>query len=419
MTTSVTFDYLTLGELPHQDDSIDKREWQEHSPININADNPNIQITYSDQWTLPSEAYIQITGEIVKNADGSSYGDGDKVGLVNNGPMFLFKRLTYKIDKQVVEEVTNPGVASLMTSLVDYSDDYLNVMGEQLIVIKDTAYNDTENTNTGFVKRKSHKKFGVCIPLKHIFGFARGFNKVVYGVNHALDMLIDNAYANALYRKNDVDAAKVKLSRLSLWMPRVHPSPKSSVNLFDFIKSGKKLRAPFQRVQYHTNQFVTLNTLKWNIAHFDLKDRPRHVFVALQLQDKNNDQAAHNGIFDPCALTTISLKVNGTDYPNQPYLIKLANKEVGRPYMDLLGYKSFIDRYNSGMLITKSDFMARYPVYHFNLEQMPDLSTSTSMFELEAKLAAGGAYDVHVVISADCDTNFYGEGARMRLKMTK
>ena len=141
--------------------------------------------------------------------------------------------------------------------------------------------------------------------------------------------------------------------------------------------------------------------------------------MALQLQDKNNDQAAHNGKFDPCALTTISLKVNGTDYPNQPYLINFANKEVGRPYMDLLGYKSFIDRYNSGMLITKSDFMARYPVYHFNLEQMPDLSTSTSMLELEAKSAAGGAYDVHVVIIADCDTNFYGEGARMRLKMTK
>ena len=61
-------------------------------------DNPRFTIDYTDQWVLPKEGYLQITGEIVKVADGSSYAAGDKVAFVNNGPLHLFDRAIYKID---------------------------------------------------------------------------------------------------------------------------------------------------------------------------------------------------------------------------------------------------------------------------------------------------------------------------------
>ena len=115
-------------------------------------DNPRFTIDYTDQWVLPKEAYLQMTGEIVKAADGSSYAAADKVAFVNNGPLHLFDRAIYKIDNQAVEIVEKLGEASLITSLVDYSDDYVNSMGEQLMIAKDTKDNDTADTNTGFVQ---------------------------------------------------------------------------------------------------------------------------------------------------------------------------------------------------------------------------------------------------------------------------
>ena len=61
---------------------------------------------------------------------------------------------------------------------------------------------------------------------------------------------------NAIFRKNDVDAAKVKLTGLSLWMPRVNPSPESNTKLLKFISEKKEMQAPFQQVKYFDNVFT-------------------------------------------------------------------------------------------------------------------------------------------------------------------
>lgn len=256
MATKVTADFLNLEERPMEDTSVDAMEYYEIKISNPDMDNNHrFTVDYTDQWTLPSEAYLQMTGEIVKAADDSSYAAADKVGFVNNGPLHLFEKATYKIDNQAVETIEKPGEASLVTSLVNYSDDYVNYMGEQLMVAKDTGGNDTEDTNTGFVTRKAHKKFDLCIPLSHVFGFARGVNKTLYGVTQTLELEKGTSQDNVLYRKNDVDAARVKLTGLSLWMPRVIPSPESQAKLFKFMNSGKEMITPFQQFKYFDKAF--------------------------------------------------------------------------------------------------------------------------------------------------------------------
>ena len=249
-------------------------------------DNPRFTIDYTDQWVLSNEANLQMTGEIVEAADGSSYAAADKVAFVNNGPLHLFDRAIYKIDNQAVEIVEKLGEASLITSLVDYSDDYVNSMGEQLMIAKDTKDNDTADTNTGLVKRKALKKFDLCIPLSHIFGFARGVNKVFYGMTHEVELQKATNLDNAIFRKNDVDAAKAKLTGLILWMPRVTPSPESSAKLLKFIGGKKEMQAQFQQVKYFDKAFDNNTDITWDITQFSKTDRPRHVFVAFRKRDK-------------------------------------------------------------------------------------------------------------------------------------
>ena len=209
MATKIIADFLNMEERP-MEDTIQLYEVEISDPETTS--NPRFFIDDTDQWTLPSEVFLQIKGEIVKAADGSAYGAGDKVGFINNGPLHLFSRAVYKINNQIVEQVEKPGEASLITSLVDYSDDYVNSMGEQLMIAKDVEGNNTDDTNTGFVQRKDFKKFDLCIPLRHFFGFARGVNKAVYGVIDTVELVKSTSQNNALYRKGDVDAAKVKLT---------------------------------------------------------------------------------------------------------------------------------------------------------------------------------------------------------------
>ena len=52
---------------------------------------------------------------------------------------------------------------------------------------------------------------------------------------------------NALYRKGDVDAAKVNLTGLSLWMPRVNPRLESNTKLLKFISGKKEMQAPIHQ----------------------------------------------------------------------------------------------------------------------------------------------------------------------------
>ena len=107
--------------------------------------------------------------------------------------------------------------------------------------------------------------------------------------------------------------------------------------------------------------------MSWVITQFRKTDRPRHVFVAFRLRDKEGDQTKNNALFDPWAVTDISLTVNSDRHPRFMYSVDFANKQVDRPYRDLLNYRGVDNKYDSGMLITMSDFVSKYPVYHFDL----------------------------------------------------
>ena len=150
-------------------------------------------------------------------------------------------------------------------------------------------------------------------------------------------------------------------------MPRVNPRPESNTKLLKFISGKKEMQAPIQQVKYFDKVFANNTDMSWDITQFRKTDRPRHVFVAFRLRDKEGDQTKNNALFDPCAVTDISLTVNSDRHPRFMYSVDFANKQVDRPYRDLLNYRGVDNKYDSGMLITMSDFVSKYPVYHFDL----------------------------------------------------
>ena len=332
--------------------------------------------------------------------------------------MQLFQRAEYKVDNQVIERVENPGDATLITSLVDYPADYVEAMGDTLMIAKDTGANLTAATNTGFVARKKYHNFDVCIPLSHIFRFTKDVRKAFYGMTHSVELVRKTGPNDALLRAADVDAGKVKFTSMSLWMPRVTPSDKANAKLLKFMQSKQTIQAPFEQIKYFDKAFDDMRDITWNISDFTPTDRPRHVFIAFRLRAAENNQEQNNAVFSPCALTDISLEVNGEIVPRAPYSIDFASGKVARPFQDLVGYRGVEHMYDSGMLINKQDFLNRYPIYHFDLENMPErLNNSPSTVTLRARLNAGGNYRVLATVLADKKLSFTADGKKMNVSL--
>ena len=180
------------------DNSIDKYEHVEYNPVvgvNLNSGDIRINIGTQDIFTHPSESFLLIEGQLIKDDD-TLYANADVISLVNNGMMYLFKNIKYQLSGQDIESLLNPGQATTMLGLLKYPDDFSKSQGLNQLRYKDTSVDAAIDNNIGFRIRKEYiinkpdpkGTFSFRIPLKHIFGFCEDYNKILYGMKQTLTL---------------------------------------------------------------------------------------------------------------------------------------------------------------------------------------------------------------------------------------
>jgi len=111
----MTSEILRFSEKPVIDESIQEYEYHEYEPqarTNLNsAGEININIELQDLFTHPAESYIVFEGRLTKT-DGAAYANADAVALSNNGLMYLFSNISYRLSSQEIESVHHPGQAT-------------------------------------------------------------------------------------------------------------------------------------------------------------------------------------------------------------------------------------------------------------------------------------------------------------------
>jgi len=156
MTTSEIFNFT---EKPVIDESIQEYEFHEYEPQarpNLNsAGEISINIELQDLFTHPCESYLIFEGRLTKQ-DGTAYANADAVSLTNNGIMYLFSNLSYRLSNHEIEAVYHPGQATTMLGLLKYSDDFSRAQGLNQLWEKDTATTAVIADNTGFSSRQKY-----------------------------------------------------------------------------------------------------------------------------------------------------------------------------------------------------------------------------------------------------------------------
>ena len=156
----MTADALRITESIITDESISEYEHLEYNPIagsNLNNSGSDITITIElqDVFSHPSESYLIIEGELIKDND-NRYDNPDEVTLTNNGIMYLFKRIRYDLAEKTIETTQHPGQTSTMLGLLKYSVEFSKADGMNQLWYKDTNIDADRAGNNGFNVRQDY-----------------------------------------------------------------------------------------------------------------------------------------------------------------------------------------------------------------------------------------------------------------------
>ena len=420
-----------------KDDSIDKYEEIAYEPIagtNLNVPGQDIRLTIETQdiFTHPSESYLIVEGRLVK-ADGTAYDPANLVTLINNGIMYLFKRIRYDLSGQDIENIMNVGQATTMLGLLRYPDDFSKSKGINQLWYKDTSI-VANNDNSGFNVRRSYifgvppnvvvnpvGTFSFRIPLKHIFGFCVDYDKIVYGLKHNLTLTRNNDN-DAIYKSGAVDGVgndtyadgRVLLDKITWFMPHVMPADEDKMKLYKIIERKEKIPVGYRMIQCDS-AIVTGSEFSWRLAVKSSPEVPRFIIVGFQ-SGKSGNQKQNPSIFDNIDVRNIYVMLNSMRYPTADYNIEFGKQKFSRPYGDVADFRSKfynMDELISNPNITPLDYRVLYPLFLFDVsKQSEKLKYSTT--DIQVKIHFGGNIplntQVYAVIISDRLINFQSDG---------
>ena len=292
-----------------KDDSIDKYEYIQYNYVTgtaLNSPGQDIRLVIETQdiFTHPSESYLIVEGRLLKT-DGNSYGNNDLISLINNGIMYLFKRIRYELSGQEIENIMNVGQATTMLGLLKYPDDFSKSKGLNQLWYKDTTTVADDN-NAGFIVRRDYiiklpntkGEFSFRIPLKHIFGFCEDYDKIVYGLKHTLTLTRNNDN-DAIFksdvenpgppRVDNVTNGKVELKDIFWFMPHVTPADKDKMELYKIIERKEKIPVGYRMIQCDSAIIPQAENFSWRLSVKSSPEVPRFIIVGFQT-NKIGDQ---------------------------------------------------------------------------------------------------------------------------------
>jgi len=370
-------------------EKIDFHEYSSHTGVDLNNHHGDIRIVIQnqDQFLLPSKSYLYIEAQLLAEDD-VPYESNETVALTNNGLMYLFERVSYKIGQQQVESYSNPGLTSTVKGLLTYPSSYYE--GSQFLWKKDTNPNASVNNNKGFKLRyeytkKKDGKFTGIIPLNHIFGFTENYNRLMYGIEHTLILRRNHdndaifrvsKYKDAEGKEYEVESGKVNITKLSWHMPHVKLGEEYQLKLYEDI--GKEVQIPIRFLSRQCEKYTipeNQSDLDWRLNITTGSERPRYIFLVFQ-DDKQNNQTKNAAIFDHMNVRDAHIQLNSERYPEMSLDCDFDNNRYIKPYKMLTDYfQHTLGKESLGFGII--EFKTLYPILVFDVSRQSERLKNT------------------------------------------
>lgn len=322
------------------------------------------KIQPGSQYLLPSKSYLYMECNIRKS-DGTKLKKDDEITLVNNAPMFLFSRITYAINGIPIEDINDPGIASLMKGILSYSSN-LSKQNRFGWILDSTS--SLEYKIIKYIELRDGK-ITFCIPLSHIFGFAECFNKITYG-EHSLKLWKTNN-KNIFHTNNTeiVTPAKLTVTKLSWLIPKIFPSLGSDNKLANMYLKDKTYYLSYYNRHLHFENAGTSNTFMTDIT---TNEKTRYLIIGFQTNRINNYN--NTAVFDHCNLETIYAQIDGVNYPYDHSLRSNFNEfNSGMQYTNAQQFKnSYYQTTKDCLFIDEDHYCIHYPLFVIDVTKQDD-----------------------------------------------
>lgn len=368
---------LQWNETIQIDESIHKVETHDYEPqigTDLNREHNDIKIIIQnqDQFLLPSDSCLYIEGALTKE-DGTNYNfKDDKISIINNGLMYLFDRVSYRIGNEEIEGYSYPGIATTLKGLTTYQRN----SKENMMFFWSIDTKKNEKSNDGFNERSDYLgaadgQFNATIPLKHIFGFCENYDKVIYGVKHDLTLRRGDD-ANALFKTSDKDPnhqykvgdGKITIKRLIWKMTAYKLSDEYKIKLYRQIKDKIRISIAYMNRQLEqTIMSPNQKFLDWTLTPSSGTQRPRYVILAFQT-GRDNSQLSNNALFDHCDMKNAYIQLNNERYPEQNLQIDFDSNNYAVVYKMMIDYVS-----RTNCTVAYRDYRFLHPIFVFDISR--------------------------------------------------
>ena len=373
---------LEVDEGYTTDESIEKYEYHEYTPVtgtnNLGHGNEiRIVIETQDLFVHPSESFLIVEGSLLAK-DGARYAGTEDIALVNNGIMHMFDHIRYELSGQEIERVNYPGQATTMLGLLKYPNDFSQGQGMNQCWMKKIKHRQEYL----FKYPDPKGSFSFRIPLKHIFGFAEDYNKIVYGFKHQLTLYRKGNDNDAIMRDADKSTeGKIHLDKISWFVPHVLPNDQEKLKLYKMIESKKKLNIGYRMRQCDSISVPQSTQFDWRLSVKSSPEKPRYIVIAFQT-DKRNEQAASPSTFDHNSLKNIYVTLNSRRYPAVDYNLSFPKQHFSRVYGEAIEFRNKyygLDELMSNSNIMPYEYKNDYPLFVFDVSKQSERLKNTTI----------------------------------------
>ena len=430
-----------------EDISTDSLQYLEYYDLDLNGPNAvsdfRLEVKDIENFFLLHKAYVECRFHITTGAGGNLV--AENVALQNNA-VGIFRRWELLFDDVVVEAVDDAGVCNTIQNLVYFSNNYSNSIAGTQLWYPDTTNAATINytvpgggsnvvqdladtVNLGHKRRQQicglSRQVTVHIPLNNVFGFVKGYDKLIRGIKITL-RLTRESDANALISVGANDF-KLVMDWASLWIPKVKPNVSVLPSITSKLTNSGVHFIPFTDTQIFRSGLQAQAT---NNAIFQVKTkrkRPIKVFIAFQKVDRvTGDQLNIKRIFDHVQLKKLRVVLNANDqYPEREYItsfLDAANStghDYARVYGELMRAGLRDHDIHDGSIVTFDSFRTLFPIFCIDMSNQPEYQVAPNSALIDVYWTAAGVnYYMWVVVEAERKMEIAASSGKMKFVNT-
>lgn len=385
------------------DDSIQQYEYIRYATVNgldvTNYTGPvhKIESRDMDAYLLPQKGYLDLVFRITKDDNANISNNNNVATELHQNVMALIQKASYFINSVGIDEVQYPALTVSIRNLLDYSQDYLDKQGGLQWFYSDAAGTVHANgisqngafdaasdrsTRLQVSGASTAKRVRVLVPLERIFGFLSDYSPCMRGLQHTFEFQKQSNINHAIFGNNATPPTKIIFDEMSIWMPKVLPSPAAEQFFLSQIKNNSSTEISYDSWNgYRQVQIGGTQQLNWQID--STSKRPKYVFVAFQTSTRLDTYAAaaNPGVFDNLLVKTIELQLGADHFPYEQYRLDFSAAtaakagEYNRAFKDWLRISGKDMELDNGSIVSYFDYANTYPIFAF------DLSNNHSLFE--------------------------------------